>query len=70
MPDDTPTQYDSIDVRTTTRDGSRIVEIDGYYRPLPESKPAEYRRHAIADLTESQARDLHDRLGALLADLD
>jgi hypothetical protein len=36
----------------------------------PESKPGEYRRVAIADLTESQARDLLDRLGDVIADWD
>ncbi|UTF54723.1 hypothetical protein [Natronosalvus rutilus] len=60
-------QYDEIDLRVRERDGERILEIDGYFRPFPESKSSEHRRNAIVDLTESQARQLHEDLGEYLA---
>jgi len=59
-------QYDDIDLRVRERDDERRIEVDGYYRPQPESKSSEYRRHAIVDLTKKQARQLHDELGDLL----
>ena len=59
-------QYDEIRVREQRRDGERIVEIDGYNRPRPDSKYTEYRRIAIVDLTEDQVRTLHTRLGDIL----
>jgi len=63
-------QYSEIDLRVRKANRKRVVEIDGYHHVQPESKPGEYRRVAIADLTESQARDLHDRLGDIIADWD
>jgi len=63
-------QYDDITVREKSKDGERIVEIDGYNKPSPESKYTEYRRIAVADLTESQARTLHNELGAILTGWD
>ncbi|QFU84619.1 hypothetical protein [Natronorubrum aibiense] len=59
-------QYDEIDLQVRERDGERRLEVDGYFRPHPESKPPEYRRHAIFDLTEQQARKLYDDLGEQL----
>jgi len=61
-------QYDDIEVRTVERDGETVVQIDGYNRPQPESKSPEYRRIVLVDLTEDQARELHARLGELLAE--
>jgi hypothetical protein len=63
-------QYDEIDLRVRTTDGSRVVEIDGYHHVRPESKPGEYRRIAVLDLTEEQARDLHAELGGLVEEWD
>ncbi|WP_090508390.1 hypothetical protein [Natronorubrum sediminis] len=60
-------QYDEIDLRVRERDGERRIEVDGYFRPHPESKSSEYRRSAIVDLTEAQARQLYDELGEQLA---
>lgn len=68
--DDPPMQYDEIDLRVRTTDGSRIVEIDGYHHVHPESKPGEYRRIAVLDLTEAQARELHGKLAALIDEWD
>jgi len=62
-------QYDQIELRVR-EDGERVVELDGYHHVTPESKPAEYRRVAILDLTEQQARAVHQRLGELLAGWD
>ena len=45
------------------RDGQRMYEIDGYFRPHLESKSPEYRRTTIADLTEDQARTLYEVIG-------
>ncbi|SDD58334.1 hypothetical protein [Natrinema hispanicum] len=61
-------EYDEIDLRLRERDGQRIIEIDGYFRPHPESKTSEYRRHAIIDLTEEQAQTLHDDLEECLTE--
>ncbi|WP_254533765.1 hypothetical protein [Natrinema gelatinilyticum] len=60
-------QYDEIELRVHERDGRQIFELDGYFRPQPESKPPEYRRNAIIDLTEEQAQRLHDDLGEYLS---
>ncbi|WP_306060917.1 hypothetical protein [Natronococcus wangiae] len=60
-------QYDEIDLRVRERDGERRIEIDGYFRPYPESKFSEYRQNAIVDLTEEQARQLYAELGEQLA---
>ena len=59
-------QYDRIDLRVHEHDGDRRIEVDGYFRPHPESKPPEYRRNVIVDLTEEQAQQLHDDLGEQL----
>jgi len=40
-----------------------MYEINGYFRPHLESKSPEYRRTTIADLTEDQARTLHEVIG-------
>ncbi|XVH33698.1 hypothetical protein ACNS7O_17430 (plasmid) [Haloferacaceae archaeon DSL9] len=61
-------QYDEIDLRVREDDGRRVVEVDGYFHPHPESKPPEYRRIAIVDLTEEQARKVHDDLGRILTE--
>lgn len=61
-------QYDQIDLRVRDRDGERIIEIDGFYHPNPESKYTEYERHVIADLTDAQAQRLHEQLGTVLAE--
>ena len=61
-------QYDDIEVCTRESNGEHVVEISGYHRVQPESKPGECRRVAIVDFSEAQARTLHDRLGGLLAD--
>jgi hypothetical protein len=63
-------QYNDIDVRVRDADGDRIVEIDGYHHVQPESKFNEYRRIAVVDLSEAQARELFDRLGAIIAEWD
>ncbi|RQH02680.1 hypothetical protein [Natrarchaeobius oligotrophus] len=55
-------EYDHIEVRVREREGRRMYELDGYFRPHPESKPPEYRRQPIVDLTEDQARALYDDL--------
>ncbi len=49
------------------RDGKRRIEIDRYFRPYPKSEFPEYRRNAIGELTEEQARQLYDELGEQLA---
>lgn len=59
-------QYDEIEVRPVERDGETVIQLDGYHRPLPESKYPEYRRVVIVDLTEAQARDLREELDAIL----
>lgn len=55
-------RYDDIEARVRERDGERVVEVDGYFRPHPESKPPEYERKAVLDLTPGQARRLHEDL--------
>ncbi len=60
-------RFDEIDLRVRERNEERVIEVDGYFRPHPESKSTEYRRNAIVDLTEKQARQLHDELGEQLA---
>lgn len=59
-------QFKDIEVRERQRDGERVVEVDGYNQVGPESKAPEYRRVALLDLSEAQARELHARLGDLL----
>lgn len=59
-------QYDEIDLRVRERDGVRVIEVDGYFQPHPESKSPEYERHAVVDLTEEQARKLYDDLDECL----
>ena len=63
-------QYSEIDLQIRNANGEHIVEIDGYHHVQPESKTGEYRRVAIVDLTESQVRELHERLGNVLAKWD
>lgn len=63
-------RYHDIDLRVREADGNNVVEIDGYHHVQPESKPGEYRRVAIADITEAQARELHEQLGSLIATWD
>ena len=65
---DRPTDARAIDLRVRERDGQRMFEIDGYFRPHPESKSPEYRRTTIVDLTEDQARNLYDELEAHLTE--
>lgn len=59
-------QYDEIDLNVRESNGNHVVEIDGYHHVQPESKAGEYRRVAIVDLSEAQARELHDRLETLV----
>ena len=61
-------KFDEIEAREVERDGERVIQIDGHNRPHPDSKYTEYRRVAIVDLTEDQARGLRDRLGDLLGE--
>ena len=63
-------QFEDLELREQRRDGERIVELDGYNRLRTESKPAEYRRVALVDLTEAQVRELHARLGELIDEWD
>lgn len=63
-------QYDDIEVRRRETNGRTVVEIDGYHHVQPESKFDEYRRVPLVDLTETQARELYDRLGALIDEWD
>lgn len=63
-------QFKEIDLRVRETNGTRVVEVDGYHYVQPESKPGEYRRVALFDLTEEQAYDLYDRLGDVVAKLD
>jgi hypothetical protein len=63
-------RYDNIEVRVRETDGEQVVEIDGFHRVQPESKPTEYRRIAIVDLSTEQARELHDRLGTIVSEWD
>lgn len=63
-------QYHEIDLRVREANGAQVVEIDGYHHVQPESKSSEYRRIALVDLTEIQARELYDRLGDIIADWD
>ena len=63
-------QYEEIDMRVRKENGTRVVEIDGYHHVQPESKSSEYRRIALVDLSETQARELHDQLGDLIATWD
>lgn len=62
--------YDEIDLRVRDANGTHVVELDGYHHVQPESKPDEYRRVAIADLSDTQARELHEQLGAVIANWD
>ena len=59
-------QYKTLEVRETTINGNRIISVDGFHRVYPESKPAEYRRVALVDLSEEQVRELHERFGELI----
>lgn len=61
-------QFDEIEVREVERDGETVVQIDGYHRPRPESKYPEYRRVVIVDLTEEQAKALHEQLATFVGD--
>lgn len=63
-------RFQDIDVRARTIDGDRTVELDGYHRVHPESKPGEYRRVALADLLEEQTRELSRRLTAIVTEWD
>ena len=63
-------KYDDIEVRVRETDGEQFVEVDGFHRVQPESKPTEYRRVAIVDLSMEQARQLHDRLGTIVSEWD
>lgn len=63
-------QYDNIDLRVREANGENIVEIDGYHHVQPESKPGEYRRIALVDLSEEQARQLYDQLGDIVTEWD
>lgn len=63
-------QFKEIDLRVRERNDTRVVEVDGYHYVQPESKPGEYRRVALFDLTEEQAYDLYDQLGEVIAELD
>jgi len=63
-------RYDDIEVRVRETNGERVVEVDGFHRVQPESKPSEYRRVAIVDLSAEQARSLRDRLGTIIAEWD
>ncbi|WP_218836401.1 hypothetical protein [Halorarum salinum] len=49
--------------------GRNVVEIDGYHRVQPGSKPAEYRR-VVVDLLEEQARKLAEQLTDVVAEWD
>lgn len=60
--------YDQLEVREKEQDGQKIIQIDGYLHPLPESKYTEYRRIAIIDLTEDQVRELHSRFEEFLSE--
>jgi hypothetical protein len=63
-------KYDDFEVRVRERNGEKTVEIDGFHRVQPESKPTEYRRIAVVDLSAEQTRNLHDRLGTILSEWD
>ena len=61
-------EYDDVDIQVRERDGRRMYELDGYFRPHPESKASEHRRQIIADLTEDQARALYADLEEKLSE--
>lgn len=63
-------QYDEIDLGVRDVNGRNVVEIDGYHRVQPESKPAEYRRVVVVDLLEEQARELAEQLTDVVAEWD
>lgn len=63
-------QYDEIDLRVREANGTHVIEIDGYHHVQPESKSGEYRRVALVDLSEAQARELHEELGILIDEWD
>lgn len=63
-------EYQDIDVRVRTVGGEHTVELDGYHRVQPESKSGEYRRVALVDLSEEQARHLSKRLAEIVSEWD